>query len=492
MRAAAGAAPSYARMLGRGLSVFALLAGIGAVLLDSEPRNAVWVNALAILAFVGMERVAARLWPGRAVSLLRATLFVAVAGNVFLVLAFFIQGNPGYANWGGRFWHADGAWLVALAGVGLHLSALLGAVVAGRGVSRGTGSDVNVWASYSRWFLLLVNGMVWVHLLLRAVLLFAIQELPPPLVYAARLYLSLYLALYVFLGMSLRQGMRFSRITAVAVLLMSLVLLLSGGRSDALYPLLFLGAGYALARPAGRATVIRWALVALPAFALAMYVGGRVRDDERGRTGEAVLERAADLSSVMASGDGRTTAVEASIRRLISDSTHSVVTRIPKEFPFENDGVVKLPGEIADRFLPRFNLSGISESETPRNWMLNDLGFLVTWSTSVELSMVADAWYRGGALGLLVVGLLLGFTFQVLENGVYRAMRRRPQASAVLLFVVPWLPTIEGRDIVAALRSVAFAAVAAMVMVAAARVLEQRKRSGRGWKAGGASARAAT
>lgn len=466
---------AYARTLGRALAGFSLLAGAAAPALEPDPRNAVWINCAVILCYVGLERLAARYWPGRVVSLLRATLFIAAVSPVFLVTAIFLQGDAPYANMAGRFTHSDGAWLVALAGLVLHAFALVGAALAGRRPTTVPAGAAELRLAFSRWFLLLVAWLVGLHAVLRVTLLFYLSEIPQPIVYLSRLYLSHYLALFVCLGISLRLRLRSAQVATAISLLVSAVVLLSGGRSDALYPLLFLGAGFVLARPVERKALARWATVAVPVFLLAMYAGGLVREDDRGRTGDAVIERVGDLASAMTAGDGGSSAVDMTVRRLVSNSTHSVITRIPSEFPFESDGVLQLPVEFLARVLPRFNLSGISETEQPRNWMLNDLGFLVSWATSVELGLVADAWYRGGFWGLVAVGLILGVSLQLLENGVYRAMRRASQYSAVLLFIVPWLLPIQGRDIVEGLRTILFASIAGLAMVAAARALETRK-----------------
>lgn len=466
---------AYAQTIGRFLMLFAVLAAAAAPLLEEAARYSVWINAVALLGYLVLERSAARIWHGRLLSLLRVTFFIAAAGPFFLIIGTFLQGDATYANMTGRYRHSTDAGLVALAGFVLHAAALGGAILAGRWPSMASRGAEDLARGYSIWFFRLVGWLVVVYAILRLTVLFLLQELPPVVTYGARLYLSYFMPIFILLGYALRVRMESARLAAIVAVATSALVLLSGGRSDALYPIIFLSAGYVLARPVERGALVRWTSIAVPLFFLAMYAGGLVREDERGRTGEAVIARVEDWSSTIAGGGNRSSAVEVTVGRLISNSTHSVITRIPAEFPFEVDGLSKLPAEALSRVLPRFNLQGTSETEQPRNWMLNDLGFLVNWATSVELTLVADAWYRGGFAGLVVVGLTLGLMLQLLENVVYVSMQRRSVNSAILVFVAPWLLTIEARDIVDALRTMLFASMAGLMMVIAARSLGLRK-----------------
>lgn len=466
----------YARALGRTFAALSIVAALFAPTLGPDSRNAVWLNSAAILGYVTLERLAAKRWPDRPISLVRGTLLLVCVPVLFLIVAFFIEGDVTYANPSGRFSHADGAWLVAAAGLVLHLSCLLGAALAGKVRSLRAPQSSIALSGFSREFYVVVAWLVLAFLAARLTLLFYVNEMAPAIGYFLRVFLGNSIALFIFLGMAFRLRLGSARLAAAMTLLVSVVVLLSGSRADALLPSCFLAIGYVIGGPVDRRKLVLGGAVAAVAFLLSMSLGSVIRDDDRGRTGQAVGARLDELGSKFAVGSSLSTVTDASIRRMISDSAHSVITRVPSERPFEENGLVNIPQELWTRFVPRFNLSGTSETETPRNWMLNDFGFLVIWTTSVELTLVADAWYRGGVLGLALVGFLLGLVLQTQENLVYRAMGRRPQYSAVLFFSVSGLLLMEGRDTVSALRGMIFLIVSGLALVGAATLLERRRR----------------
>ncbi len=465
------------RLLSGMLVVFSVLAGASAPLLESNSRNAVWAHSAAILGYAVLERLANRRLPGRSISLLRITLYMAASQPVFLVLSLFIQGDANYATQRGWFSHSDGAELVAVAGIIFHAAALCGAAVVGQARASRPRGLPTIGDSYSKPFYSAMNWMALVYAAVRLILLFYWREIPLEATYALRIFVGLFIAVYIFVGMALRLRIRTAKLAFGVTLAASAVVLLAGSRSEALYPLFFMALGYMAARPTNVGQIGRWAGVVVPVFVFSMFIGSLVRQDERGRTGEAVLGRVADISSVMDHGKEERFISDSVVRRMVSDSTHSVITRIPYERPFEDGGLIQIPEEFLDRVVPRLNLDGTSDTEVPRHWMLNDLGFRVSWATSVELGLVADAWYRGGFLGLVVAGLLLGVSFQILEDTIYWSMRRRPEVSVLLLFSASSLLFVEARDVVAALRGVLFTSVAGLAMVSIAIILKARRRS---------------
>jgi hypothetical protein len=322
---------------------------------------------------------------------------------------------------------------------------------------------------------MLVAWLAVGHAMARVAVVFLPKEVPLEVIYALRIYLGTFLAVFLFLGMALRSRFPAAQLASGLTVVMSLLVLLSGGRSDALFPVFFLGVGFVIAEPVERPTLVRWVAIAVPLFIGAMLFGSLVRQDGRGRTGEAALARVGELGAIVSEASEAAPMSEHTLRRMVSNSNHSVITRIPRELPFEQDGLLHIPSELAQTLLPRFNYGGTSESEVPRHWMLNDLGFLVSWATSVELPLTADAWYRGGYLGLVVVGLILGLFFQLVENAVFRAMRTHPHFSAILLFGMTGQLMVASHDIVSALRTMLFLLIAGVSLVIAARILEARK-----------------
>jgi len=446
------------------LGALALLAAMAALTLEAGLRDTPPVSCGAILGYLALARLASRLWPSRPVSFLRFFILTQTSQSVSLILLAFVDGRLEFSTATGYYSLADGSVLVVLVGLTLSAAAVAGALLAGprRRPAFGTWKEA-LLALPSRLFVV----SCWMALAMlagRVLLLFALEVIPVGLVYGLRLFVSYFLPAFAFAGAALRLGYRQAWPVLIFTGLVSSVVLLSGSRADAILPLALLGFGFVVARPMERQRLVRLGVLGAGAFILAMFVGDVVRGDLRGRTGDAALERAGELGAVVSEQSNVEAISTASLRRLISYAAHAVITRVPDEVPFEDGGLTNLPSEFASKVLPRFNLSGISESEKPRNWMLNELGFLVNWATSVELSLVADAWYRGGWAGLVVVGLVFGLLFQALENALYLGMQRRPALFMVQVFVVTTMIYVAGRDIVSAFRNTIFTVLAALLL----------------------------
>lgn len=475
MRLRIGEAAGLGQRLGRLFVAFALVSAVAALSLEASLRDTALVNAAAILGFVGLERLAAHLWPSRPVSFVRFLLLTHSSQSISIILVIFVDGRLEFGTSTGGYSLADGSALVVAVGLALNAAMLVGGRLMGAGPLPEQGSWQELMTSLPTKVFAASCAIAGAILLGRLLLLFGVEAMPLPLVYGLRLFVSYFLAVFAFVGAALRLKYHPARLVTFLAGLVSPVVVLSGSRADALLPLALLALGYVVAQPMPKQRLIRFGAYGGLFFVLAMFVGDVVRGDSRGRTGEAALERVGDLGTVVSEQSNVEAISTASLRRMISFSAHAVITRIPDELPFEQDGLLNLPGEFASKLLPRFNLSGISDIETPRNWMLNELGFLVNWATSVELSLVADAWYRGGWLGLLAVGLFFGALLQFLENLVYRGMRTRPALFVVLVFVVSSLVYVAGRDVVTSVRNTVFTVIAALMLFAATGMTPQRR-----------------
>jgi hypothetical protein len=433
--------------------------------------SGIWAHSLTAIALALLERFLARHTVDSGISVLRMLMYVGALPSLALQVLFILDGEAGYTTSTAAFSYADGAWQVAIAVVLIHAAIVTGALVVAR--PRNPIPLQTVISGFSDTFLWLACVLVFVFWFLRVVLAFETEAFGPG-AYVARLFLAYYQAIFVFAGMALRKRLPLARAAFLVSLPAAAIIVLTGSRGDALFPGTFFALGYAAARPLSRREVLRLAPFVAAAFFGAMFIGSAVRTDERGRTGQAALERMGEIGGAVAAQRG--SFLNETLGRLVSTSTHSVLTRIPSEVPHEPSGVLSIPLDFVGQFLPRFNLSGTSETEVPRNWMLNDLGFRVNWATSVELTLVADAWYRGGYVGLVVVGLLIGLVLQLVDNAVSLKARSLVEVTAVSFFLSTGVLYFDGRDIVQSVRAMVFLAVAGLSMALTARAVARRRR----------------
>jgi hypothetical protein len=309
----------------------------------------------------------------------------------------------------------------------------------------------------------------------RLVLLLVVDVLEPATAYVLRLYVGLLVGAFFFVGIRARQSSAFGFVVSGATVLTSMVALVGGNRGDAMLPLIVLGAGYVVARPMRRAQLLRWGIAGAAVFIGMLYIGSALRADERGRTADALLARLDNLGDTVSEGVKSESATESTVVRLLRGGTHAVINDIPGEVPYERDGIIKMPGELLERLLPQWNLTGRSDTGA-RNWMLNELGFLVNWSTSVELSLVADGWYRDGVLGVVLVSLLAATMLRLVEAFLTRRMVRRPEYIVPLVFAAAGVYMVEGRDFIWGLRTILFLVITAeLVLLASTRLGFARK-----------------
>lgn len=464
---------------GRAWAALALVTIAGAtasIFVAQAVWEAAMIYASAVLFCFALDRLGARLWPGRPVSLVRLVLFLLATQPLAILLVALADGQLDYDTMNGRFSLAAGAAQLVAVTLELGATTLAGAFVVGRNRRRSPLSLHQCLDTFTGEFRALACWISAGILGSRFVLLFFGPVLPEVLSYVLRLFIAYFMPTFLLAGAALRSGHRAAGVVVALLGVTVPLVVLSGSRGDALMPVILLGVGYVAARPMRSGRLLRLALMGGAAFAAVMFIGEVARSDKQGRTGEAALQRVDSFQAAFQEYGSAETARASTLRRLISFSTHSVVTRIPLEVPFEDNGLWGLPLDVVDKFLPRFNFSGISDTELPRNVMLNDLGFLVAWGTAVELTLLADAWYRGGHLGVIVVGLLLGMLLQAVEDRVYHRLASRPELVVVLLFIMTTLFSVVVRDFVLGLRSIAFMIASSLLLVFAATGLRGSRR----------------
>lgn len=441
---------------------------------EGAGRWTLLANAALIVVMLGEWELVLRAVRSRSIGLISILFLIAFVQPVSLIIAAFIQGEVMYITGQAIHSHYDGGVLVAGAQAVFFGATCIAAVLCGLVYQARSGGWIEITGRLSDRTLRLAEILTWIVTVARVGTLLMGSEANEVLQYFLRLVVGFFVGVFFLMGVSLRRGSRMATLSIAVTAMLSALLLMTGSRADAIYPLLLTALGYAFAKPTPAAKLATWAGTGSVLIAGALFLGSVVRTDQRGRTAEAGLERLNRLSETVAMGMAEETAAESTIRRLLRNSTHAVITEIPDHYPHETDGLVKIPFEIVDKIMPRFNFSGRSERELPRNWMLNDLGFMVSWATSVELSLVADAWYRAGFFGLIVIGALVGALLGLLEAFIYRKIAQNPTWIVMFIFAASGMLLIEGRDFVAGLRSIVFLITAGGIFLG----LDQMVRAG--------------
>jgi hypothetical protein len=447
------------------VAVFFGCGGLVSTLLFDE-RTALSVAAHSLSLIGMMACYAAIAGRGRTIPFTFVGLMVALAAlqPATVILATWLGGGDvTYTVAYGTRSHHIGAPLVAAVQFA-SVAAMTLVDLVGRRRDVQTISWRSALAALSGW----VHGTMAVAALVycaaRLATLFAPEALDPGVAYVVRLFLGLSVGVFFFVGTLARVRSLVGIAVAAVAVLTSLAALLGGNRGDAILPLLIMAAGFVVAHPTRPARLARWTVVAGAVFAAMLYLGSVIRSDDRGRSGAALAARFDTLGETVSYGVRTESAIETVLLRLLRHSTHAVLTDIPEDVPFEPDGVVKLPSEFVERLLPQWNVSGTADVGS-RNWMLNELGFLVNWNTSVELSLVADGWYRDGVWGVLVVSVLAAFALRGLEALISRRLPTRPEYLIVLIFAASGIYLVEGRDVIWGLRTMVFLVLAAELML---------------------------
>jgi hypothetical protein len=233
------------------------------------------------------------------------------------------------------------------------------------------------------------------------------------------------------------------------VILVDLVVgIAAGSRAKALGVAVFFTAGYISALPRGRRLAVGacagLALVPLLQFAGAL---GVVRD-ELGRGGlelattDHIRDVFTELSREMTPGSQQNAEAinTQGLGRILAWTNVVVPIMTPETIPYR--GLNGFFDEAVDSFHIA-SLSGLTADDLYDALLFNSparlYGFTINSNTSVEFSLTADAWSRGGAPVALIFSFIAAFALMACEAGAYR-FRRYPMGVATILA----LPVVKG------------------------------------------------
>lgn len=442
---------------------------------------------VALLLLIGaLIKWARERCPGYPVSLLEILLGLTAIQPAALILAILLEGDVVYVTDIAVFSHFERAERVAAVAGLFCLAAVCGWLIAARRVRTPRTTWREILARVPRRFSRFVAVLLAAVAVAKLVLLFP-ESLPAALGWALRLYVGFLQGMTILLGAYLRGGDLLNAWVAIGLAGVSGLSLVAGNRTDAILFIALVGYGFAIARPLRRLTLLLLGGGALGAAIFFLWFGETLREsDSLGRSGEAAISRLSNIGETADLSSFREAGTSGGVRRLLRNGSHAVISSVPDRLPFEQDGLVGIPLEMARRFLPKFRFEGISDSEDElRNIFLAQLGFRISWSTSVELALVPDAWLRGGWFGVVLIGLGVGAILRVVQDGLERILRRDPTGILALVIIVPAMFLIEGRDFVWGLRSLAqYLAVALVLFFAQGVSLRRRYGAARGASVG--------
>ena len=157
-----------------------------------------------------------------------------------------------------------------------------------------------------------------------------------------------------------------------------------------------------------------------------------------------------------------TSALSATLGRLFFTGGHSIVTRTPEQLPYMDFSLTGYTTELLGRLLPaRFYYNPYYGT----NANLLRYGFLITETTSVEISLIGGMWMLGGA-GFVVAG---GVASALLHAWLARILRKAgessPHKALVYMGVIgPGVLFWTSFDLISDFRTVVWRLIAAGVL----------------------------
>jgi hypothetical protein len=441
-----------------------------------EARITILCNAGLTLAYLGFIAIHRRAVARSPVSLVSLVLHFAVIQPVALLLATMIDGAVDYTTAFGARSHHHGSFYVAAARLGCFFAVMIGGVIVG---SLGSRNGRTFRESLERippraLTTLQITGVIAV--VLHAIQIFLPPDFAPAFQWTLRVTGRTLWPLIMFVGIGLHQGSTLARISLAVCVATGALHTIAGNRQWAIEPFVLIAIAWLALRTVTLRKLLPMALGAATFMLFLMFLGERFRADQAGRTGDAAVQRIESLSSgksvpTVEHSTGQEVR-DSTLLRFLRNATHAVITQIPEMTDHEPGGLSKLPSDLRDDLLPGFYVEGRTREHAYRHWFLNDFGFTVNWETSVELCLVADAWYRGGALGCIVIGLLLGLSLQGLERLLTNGLGRRPELIVALIGCASMMYFVEGRDLVTGIRQLALFTPGFIALALIARLTE--------------------
>lgn len=445
------------------LLMLAVLGGATAAFRDEREATTLLANAALILGCLMLRAVVALAQPRRPIRAIGLMLFLASIQPATLIIATILEGDVTYATASTVFSHHDHSVRVALSTFLLFGAATLGACAIGA-VDRRSAPDFNVVLSrLGDAELSLLSWVGTAVFVSQFVMLFIEPNVDAGgIVYIVRVVAHALWPATIYVGASLRRGHPMALRQFIAIAAASTFLIIAGNRGTPLSAFICIGFGFVGSSPMSKRRLFTLGGVAAFVLVSGLTAGDVLRNDGGSRTSNDALRRIEELASGQAKQFDADAVRLSTLHRILRNSTHTVISRIPETMPHEADGIAKIPREFADTFLPQI-IRQTNYLETLRAGFLREFGYMITENTAVEFAIVGDGWYRAGYAGVLVVGLLLGLFLQLGESYSYRGTTM--EQCLKLAVILGTTQVMEGRDIVFGARKMVMAMVIVAVML---------------------------
>ena len=328
-------------------------------------------------------------------------------------------------------------------------------------------------------------------------LLYPILSFRPGIGYAAHILFNFTRFIPFAAGVLFFHNNRLRAMWLIALAVLFTLGILTGGRSTAIESgfIFFVGFYFALTSArAKRLTLIAAVVISIPAMSFLAFVGmfrhmvGRVDFSkinwERAVSVYQKYEKVKDSKTLDLNSSEAQLQGWGRFVNFVNVVQFATIPSKREHLGFEGFFTVDLPYAFDISFI-----SGTTVEDRLRakaaNFRLNDYGFLVTLGSSVEYSIVTDAYIRFGFLGVFVFAIVFALFCQVMELAIYLVSRRN---SAVYVFatLMVCLQAFLGYvyNIFAVCRSMILALAAAYAIVTLVKIVQaivktQRKSSQR-------------
>lgn len=451
-----------------GISAAAAAAGFLFAPFSEAPQSTtLFCHSALIIALIAMRRLVGALLPPRPVHAATMLLAFAQIQPLALVVACLLEGDVVYATGLGAFSHHDQTVRVAVATLVLcaatSVAALLVALLDRRPAPPWSSFLARINDSDMR-ILQLIGTALFVAQL---VLLFdrdaTVINRDLGGLYVVQVAVGALHGASLYVGVALRRRHATARAVLPFLVAGAVIMVIGGNRFPVVLLVIELAAGYVLAGVVSRAKLVSLAALAAAVSVLTLVAGDVLRGDGGGRSGQVAVQRLTDIvaGDSHAELDSETVRLT-TVHRILRNSTHTTISRVPETIPFDPAGVEGMPKEFANTFLPG-TLRGDDWHPELRAMFLRELGYIINDTTAVEFALLGDAWYRGGWLALIVVGLVLGIALQIAESYAYLGSPLEQALKVVT--VVTAVHHMEGRDIVFGVRRLLLMCVTASALL---------------------------
>ncbi|HRI59896.1 MAG TPA: hypothetical protein PK228_09235 [Saprospiraceae bacterium] len=323
-------------------------------------------------------------------------------------------------------------------------------------------------------------------------LLYPILSFRPGIGYAIHILFNFTKFLPFAAGVLFFHSNRLRIIWIISLLVLFFLGILTGGRSTAMVSafIYFIGFYFALSSVrAKRITLISAIVISIPVMSFLAFVGmfrhvvGRVDfskiDWERAVSVYQKYEKIKDSKTLDLNSSEAQLQGWGRFVNFVNIVQFATIPSKREHLGFDGLFTVDLPYAFDIAFISGTTLEDRLRAKAA-NFRLNDYGFLVTLTSSVEYSIATDGYIRFGFLGIFVMAVVFAFFCQAIELIIYLISRKNSALYVFAILMVSWQAFLGYvYNIFAICRSMILALVAAYAIVMVVKIIQAITKSSR-------------